>query len=320
MSQADQNSTTDNITPLRPKGAKSDPTSAQRQARFRKKRKGIVTVQRGSVVVPPSAPPVPIALPTPPPHAGRVDIPAVTVARNGGVTVATLTAALALATVSAGFSINGMTSIFTGALYPVVGMGAALELGKLSAVAWLGHRHGSGSWALKASLTILVTVLMTLNAVGCFGYLSKAHIASALAGDLAVVGRSADTDARLFMEAGVIADLDRRIAQIDKAVETATSKGRTGSAMALAEQQGKKRADLAADRVKEGKVLAGLQIEKAAVEGERRKVEADLGPVRYLATLIGANDQDAIHWFILAIAVLLDPAAILLLLAATRAL
>ena len=47
-------------------------------------------------------------------------------------------AALALATVSAGFSITGMTSIFVGSFLPVIGMGVALELGKLSTVAWLG--------------------------------------------------------------------------------------------------------------------------------------------------------------------------------------
>jgi hypothetical protein len=54
------------------------------------------------------------------------------------------------------------------------------------------------------------------------------------------------------------------------------------------------------------------------VEGERRTVEADLGPVRYLATLIGAKDEDVLRYFILVVAILLDPAAVLLLLAATR--
>jgi hypothetical protein len=63
---------------------------------------------------------------------------------------------------------------------------------------------------------------------------------------------------------------------------------------------------------------ADLKIEKAAVEGERRTVEADLGPVRYLATLLGAGEQDVFRYFILAVALLLDPAAVLLLLAATR--
>ncbi len=58
--------------------------------------------------------------------------------RHGrGIRFAALTAALALATVSGGFSITGMTSIFVGAYWPVVGMGVALEVGKLSAVAAL---------------------------------------------------------------------------------------------------------------------------------------------------------------------------------------
>jgi hypothetical protein len=43
----------------------------------------------------------------------------------------------------AGFSIYGMTSIFVGAFWPVIGMGVALEVGKLSAVAWLGHQRGT---------------------------------------------------------------------------------------------------------------------------------------------------------------------------------
>jgi hypothetical protein len=38
----------------------------------------------------------------------------------------------------------------------------------------------------------------------------------------------------------------------------------------------------------EAKTLADVKI-KAAVEGERKKAEADLGSVRYLATLLGAS-------------------------------
>jgi hypothetical protein len=49
-----------------------------------------------------------------------------------------------------------------------------------------------------------------------------------------------------------------------------------------------------------------------------KTVEADLGPVRYRATQTGAKDDDVLRNFVV-IAVLLDPAAVLLLLAATRA-
>jgi hypothetical protein len=87
--------------------------------------------------------------------------------------------------------------------------------------------------------------------------------------------------------------------------------------MQLADQQRKSRTDLVAKRTNEAKTLAGLQVEKAGIEGQRKAVEADLGPVRYLATLIGADSETTLRWFILVVALLLDPAAVLLLLAAT---
>jgi hypothetical protein len=43
-----------------------------------------------------------------------------------------------------------------------------------------------------------------------------------------------------------------------------------------------------------------------------------MGPVKYLATLLGANSESVLRYFILAVALLLDPAAVLLLLASTR--
>jgi len=84
------------------------------------------------------------------------------------------------------------------------------------------------------------------------------------------------------------------------------------------ERRQAKRNSLADKLTVEAKTLADLKVEKAAVKGERRSVEADLGPVRYLATLIGAGDQDVLRWFTLVVALPLDPAAVLLLLASTR--
>ena len=49
------------------------------------------------------------------------------------------------------------------------------------------------------------------------------------------------------------------------------------------ERRQAKRNSLADRLTVEAKALADLRVEKAAVEGERRAVEADLGPVRYLA-------------------------------------
>jgi hypothetical protein len=231
----------------------------------------------------------------------------------------TLLAALALATVSAGFSIYGMTSIFVGAFWPVIGMGIALELGKLRAVTWIGRNASAPWWGLKGALTVLVLVLMGLNVVGAFGFLAKAHIGHQVEGETAIGGRMAEIQGRISVQEGIVAGLDRQIAQIDNAVAKATDKGRTNAAMQLAADQKGNRADLVTERVRQGKVLADLQVEKASIEGQRKVAEADLGLVRYLATSIGAGDKDVLRWFTLVVALLLDPAAVLLLLAATRA-
>jgi hypothetical protein len=57
------------------------------------------------------------------------------------------------------------------------------------------------------------------------------------------------------------------------------------------ERRQAKRGSLADKLAVEAKALADLKIEKVAVEGERRTVEADLGPVKYLAALLGQADE-----------------------------
>jgi hypothetical protein len=233
------------------------------------------------------------------------------------IPTATFVSALALASCSAYFSISGLTAIFAGAYWPVVGMGIALEAGKLSSVAWLGRPSPHRSRSLRTSLGVLVALLMALNSVGVYGFLSRAHIAHALAGEIGVESKSADIEARIQVQSNIVSDVDRRIAQIDQAVEESTKRGRTNGAMSLAADQRKTRSDLVATRASEAKALASLKVEKAGIDGERKTVEADLGPVRYLAQLIGATDETTMRWFILAVALLLDPAAVVLLVAAT---
>ena len=82
--------------------------------------------------------------------------------------------------------------------------------------------------------------------------------------------------------------------------------------------QGPAREKLVHEREAAENALADLRIEKAKVDGERKAIEADLGPVRYLATLMGTTDEATMHYFILVVALLLDPAAVLLLLATSE--
>jgi hypothetical protein len=50
----------------------------------------------------------------------------------------------------------------------------------------------------------------------------------------------------------------------------------------------------------------------------KKMADSDLNPVRYLATSTGAGEPDVLRYFILVASIILDPAAVLLLLAATN--
>jgi hypothetical protein len=198
-------------------------------------------------------------------------------------------------------------------------MGAALEAGKLVAVAWLIEHWNSRPPLLRLVLVAMIGVLMSLNAVGVFGFLTRAHLDHMATVDRVLADRTADTEARLAIQGQTVADLDRRIAQIDAAVEESTRLGRPVGAMAIADQKRRDRADIVAERQREALALASLQIEKAKIDAQRRRAEADVGPVRYLAKLMGipANDLERpVRLLTLALVAVLDPMAVVLLLAA----
>jgi hypothetical protein len=87
--------------------------------------------------------------------------------------------------------------------------------------------------------------------------------------------------------------------------------------MTISDQKRRDRTDIVAARQREAEGLAGLQIKKAKIDAQHRRAEADVGPVRYLAELIGtpANDLERpVRLLTLALVAVLDPLAMALLL------
>ena len=74
------------------------------------------------------------------------------------------------------------------------------------------------------------------------------------------------------------------------------------------------RAALVYEREAAETALADVRVEQAKVDGERKAVEADLSP----CATSRPTDAQTMRYFILVVALLLDPAAVLLLLAATH--
>jgi uncharacterized coiled-coil protein SlyX len=137
--------------------------------------------------------------------------------------------------------------------------------------------------------------------------------------DFALADRTADIEARLAIQARTVTDLDRRIAQIDTAIEESTRLGRPLGAMTIADQKRRERAEIAAQRQREVQALGGLQVEKAKVTSSADAPRLRSGrcnisprwsvyPPRILSERSGSST--------LALVAVLDPMAVALLLAA----
>jgi hypothetical protein len=116
-----------------------------------------------------------------------------------------------------------------------------------------------------------------------------------------------------------VADLDRRLNQVDVAIEEAAKRGKTATALSAIEAQRKSREALSGQRQREGTVLADLKAERAALGAKGRQMETESAPIRYVAELVGADtdSERAIRWLIALMVLCCDPLAIALTAAAS---
>lgn len=236
--------------------------------------------------------------------------------RAGASRAFALLAALALATVAAYFSVAGMAEIFPGDPVAVMVLAATMEAGKLVIAGWLAAHWRRTNWKMCAVMVALVAGLALINAAGVFGKLVEAHVSVAATSRSGVTERIEALDARVRAQSAAVADLDSRVAQIDRAVDESTRLGRVTRAINIATQQRVTRDGLDTQRQAATATLVGLQAQRAALAGERSRIEASAGPIQYLAMMVGVTPEVAVRWLILLMVLCCDPAAIALTVAA----
>ena len=230
-----------------------------------------------------------------------------------------LVAALALATVAAYFSVAGMAEIFPGDPVAVMVLAATMEAGKLVIAGWLAAHWRRTNLKMRTVMVALVAGLALINAAGVFGKLVEAHVSVAASSRSGVTERIEALDARVRAQSASVADLDSRIVQIDRAVDESTRLGRVTRAINIATQQRTTRDGLDTQRQAATATLVGLQAQRAALTGERSRIEASAGPIQYLAMMAGVAPEVAVRWLILLMVLCCDPAAIALTVAAAGA-
>ncbi len=237
----------------------------------------------------------------------------------------TLLVALSLSSVAAWYSIIGLTAIFAGAVIPVIIMGSILEVGKITTTVWLRKYWHRASWVLKLYLVPAVIALALLTSMGIFGFLSKAHMDSGItSGD--VTAKVALLDEKIKTQRDNIDVARKALSQMDAQVDARLDRGGTEQgaerAVQIRRQQAGERAKLQKEIGDAQKVIQTLNEERAPIASELRKVEAEVGPIKYIAALIYGDDADnnmlesAVRWMIILLVIVFDPLAIALVLAA----
>ena len=233
---------------------------------------------------------------------------------------------LTISAVAIYYSVVGLTAIFSAAVIPIIIMGSALEVGKLVCASWLKANWERAPRFMKYYMITAVMVLMIITSMGIFGFLSKAHNDQNLvSGD--VQSKIAIYDEKIKTERENI-DANRKVLkQLDESVDqvmgrSSDEKG-AEKAVAIRKAQQKERGRIAQDIAESQKRIASLNEERAPIAAEVRKVEAEVGPIKYIAKFIygehGADEnmlEKAVTLIIILIVIVFDPLAVIMLLAA----
>jgi hypothetical protein len=235
-----------------------------------------------------------------------------------------LLSGLSISAVAVYYSVAGLVSIFAAAAIPIIVMGVALEVSKLIATVWLKQNWQRAPFFIKAYMTTAVAVLMLITSMGIFGFLSKAHSDQSLvSGD--VQSRIAIYDEKIKTARENIEANRKQLKQMDEAVDQvmgrSTDEKGADKANAIRRSQQRDRANIAKDIEANQKLIAKLNDEAAPIRAEVRKVEAEVGPIKYIAAFVYGSNPDAnvlekaVTWVIIIIVSVFDPLAVILLLA-----
>jgi ABC-type multidrug transport system fused ATPase/permease subunit len=208
--------------------------------------------------------------------------------------------AIALSAIAAFYSVIGLAQIFPGSFWPIVIMGAVLEVAKLVTVSWLYNNWNVTMQAMRYYFVIAIVFLMLITSMGIFGFLSRAHIESNI-----VVGANSVQLQTIITQEKIARE------RLDYLLKKA---GEDPEKIARSTDRSIQETQLQLKRLAE---------EKLPLLTKENELAAEIGPIKYIAeALYGKEDPDfidkAVRVVIVVIIVVFDPLAILLLIAANQ--
>ena len=237
------------------------------------------------------------------------------------LTILTFLSAISISIIAAGYSIIGLATLFAGAVIPIIAMGSALEIGKLVAASWLYQNWRSDvPRLLKVYLFSAIIVLIFITSMGIFGFLSKAHLDQVQPTSGNTIKINA-IDNQIKRQEIVIDRAEKTLTQLDKSIEVYLNNEYATRGLKERQKQETERNELNTAIKNASDEIAKLSTEKANLQLAQDKIEAEVGPIKYVAELIYGNEaqshfDEAVRIVILILIFVFDPLAVLLLIAA----
>ena len=243
------------------------------------------------------------------------------------LTYLTLISGISLSIIAAGYSIIGLAALFAGATTAIYAMGGALEVAKLVMASWLYNNWNSPLLpkSIKYYLTSAVVVLIFITSVGIFGFLSKAHLDQ-------VVPESNNAlqvqilDEQIEQRQKTIDRSQKQLTRMDDLIETQSEESSwfsSSSQRAITERNNQKQERISLEETIEESLnkINELSDKKAGIRTEQLKIEADLGPIKYVAEFIYGDEavnhfDKAVRIIIIILIFVFDPVAVLMLISA----
>lgn len=245
--------------------------------------------------------------------------------------------AIGLAVFSGYYSVFGISKLFAGGSWSIIGMAAMLELSKLVVVTFLHDHFKTLKLLFKTYLLSAAVVLMVITSIGVYGYLTNSYQETAK-----VVYKAQnemillDQKKELFIE---------QKSQLDKLVEEKNNRLKSLDNIRVSQQNayteqltqkrgtgGLSRSMSSVDKSSESlnTEISTLTQKSFALSDSIAKIDqtkltltnetfaSELGPLLYISRITNVPMDIVVNWFILILVVVFDPLAISLVIAANH--
>ena len=245
--------------------------------------------------------------------------------------------AIGLAVFSGYYSVYGISKLFSGGSWSIVGMAGMLEFSKLVVITFLHDHYKTLKTTFKIYLMSAAAVLMILTSVGVYGYLTNSYQETAKSiyetqNKIVLIDKKKD----IYLEQKsqidtLVKQKSQRISSYDQLrltqenslnTQLSSKKGTKGlqrniqSVDNSTQTLNKEISELNQKSIGLSDSIAKLEQEKLVLENST--FTSEIGPLLYLSRLTGAPMDIIVNWFILILVSVFDPLAVSLVIAANH--